>query len=696
MKTISGRLLPVLLTIALLLCCPAPGASASEEPAEEAAPVFEDAAEADVPAADEPAGEPPEEPAEAAPEAGDADDAEAEPASEEPAEPAPAPEVPSAAEAAVPPLPSLSGLWVDGASAAHGAFPNGVGLPNRWTLENGVLLITGQGSLRHFSENDLPPWYAYRDEIRVAVVGDGIDEIGNYAFYGLEDLRLVRLPYETRRIGRYAFAGCSSLTSITIPGCCGSIDDGAFQDCSALAAIALPSAYHEVNGSFGGCASLTDVYYASSYDDWCAALVISPMEGAAPVADPENFHEYAELPDAGRAWCPDVAPTENSDGCSGFWLDNRNYMYEAEDGGSSLYWEDVALPAKASSSGSCGDDLTWTLENDTLTIRGEGPMYDYGGDGETAPWHDFIPESGYLTVDIGEGVTSIGQDAFNGGAAIRQLDLPDSLQAIGDRAFRSAYVGDELLIPPHVVSIGEEAFSHCYLWEASLPDSLQSIGDRAFYDCSSMEAVTLPAGPVRLGEYAFSKSGLTSVNIPGPGADVGRNAFSECGKLAEIGLGNGCTLGYSAFYGCEALTEVTLPAGTNADAFSFSYCFGLERVCISRRCASLPDNLLTGCGALTDVYYGGSETDWNRKYPDGVGSVSRAVIHFGWQEPGGDVLTGDADGNGAVDPADRAYLARHLAGWEDFRRLDADAADMDGDGSVTRADRVLLARTLAD
>ena len=40
--------------------------------------------------------------------------------------------------------------------------------------------------------------------------------------------------------------------------------------------------------------------------------------------------------------------------------------------------------ALAASSGTCGDNLTWTLANGTLTISGKGAMDDYGYN-ET-PW----------------------------------------------------------------------------------------------------------------------------------------------------------------------------------------------------------------------------------------------------------------------------------------------------------------------
>ena len=54
-------------------------------------------------------------------------------------------------------------------------------------------------------------------------------------------------------------------------------------------------------------------------------------------------------------------------------------------------------------SGTCGDNLTWTLDdNSTLTISGTGKMYDYS----EAPWYTY--SSSITTAIIEDGVTSIG------------------------------------------------------------------------------------------------------------------------------------------------------------------------------------------------------------------------------------------------------------------------------------------------
>lgn len=61
------------------------------------------------------------------------------------------------------------------------------------------------------------------------------------------------------------------------------------------------------------------------------------------------------------------------------------------------------------------------------------------------------------------------------------------------------------------------------------------------------------------------------------------------------------------------------------------------------------------------------------------------------------VLVGDANGDGELNRKDRIYLARFLAGWEDYPATDrfAFTCDLNGDGEVNRKDRILLGRALS-
>ena len=61
--------------------------------------------------------------------------------------------------------------------------------------------------------------------------GEGVEEIGGYACYGLTNLKSVSIPNSVTYIGWSAFYGCSGLTSVTIPNSVTSIGGSAFYGC---------------------------------------------------------------------------------------------------------------------------------------------------------------------------------------------------------------------------------------------------------------------------------------------------------------------------------------------------------------------------------------------------------------------------------------------------------------------------------
>ena len=110
-----------------------------------------------------------------------------------------------------------------------------------------------------------------------------------------------------------------------------------------------------------------------------------------------------------------------------------------------------------------------------------------------------------------------------------------------------------------VTSIGDDAFSYCTnLTEITLPSSLTSIGSNAFSGCSALQSIEIPASVTSIGSNAFSGcSALQSIEIPASVTSIGSNAFRDCSNLTEIILPASLTsIDYSAFDGCYALALV--------------------------------------------------------------------------------------------------------------------------------------------
>ncbi len=89
---------------------------------------------------------------------------------------------------------------------------------------------------------------------------DGIQSIGDSAFYGCESLSSITIPDSVTSIGNEAFAFCSSLSSLTIPDSVTSIGYRAFCGCESLTSLTIPDSVTSIEFlTFDFCKSLSSV-----------------------------------------------------------------------------------------------------------------------------------------------------------------------------------------------------------------------------------------------------------------------------------------------------------------------------------------------------------------------------------------------------------------------------------------------------
>ena len=198
-------------------------------------------------------------------------------------------------------------------------------------------------------------------------------------------------------------------------------------------------------------------------------------------------------------------------------------------------------------SGTCGENLAWTFDEETgtLTISGIGEMNDYDWD---SPWDSF--KENIKMVVIESGVTTIGKFAFAGCEKLESVTIPDSIISIGLVPFtvcknlasitvdsnNQFYTNDEngvlfnkdktkLILYP----AGTERASYV------VSEGVITIGVGAFIFCEKLESVIIPDGVTTIDDYAFGECGnLKNITIPESVTKIGDEAFAYCERLSSV------------------------------------------------------------------------------------------------------------------------------------------------------------------
>ena len=112
----------------------------------------------------------------------------------------------------------------------------------------------------------------------------------------------------------------------------------------------------------------------------------------------------------------------------------------------------------ANYSGTCGNDLIWTLNtNDSiLIIYGSGAMDDYSSS-SSAPWYSY--RSKIKGVNLPNELTSIGNYAFNDCSNLASITFNENLESIGSYSFYKCKALKSIYLPNSITSIGDKAFA---------------------------------------------------------------------------------------------------------------------------------------------------------------------------------------------------------------------------------------------
>ena len=482
-------------------------------------------------------------------------------------------------------------------------------------------------------------------------IPNSVTSIGNYSFSGCTNLINITIPDSVTSIGDSAFSDCSGLTNIAISDSVTSIGYSAFSDCSGLANIAISDSVTSIGVSaFSGCISLKSIAVSDNNKNYSSVDgVLFNKEKSKLITYPiGKTNDTYEIPNSVTVISNDVfalcssltdviipnsvtsigsyaftgcvslksvtihdSVTSISDGaffdCEGLkdvyytsTEDEWNKITIGNDNenltNATIHYNFEPEPSNKQT-GSCGDNVTYSLDTETgvLTISGTGKMKDYSG--EDSP---FYQNSNIKSVIIENGVTSIGNLAFSSCNSLIEVSLPSSIISLGVSAFSGCENLMSISISANVADIQSIAFAGCKKLTSIEVDSNNgnySSINGVLFDKNITELVCYPAG-----------KNDASYTVPNTVKSFAYGSFYDCENLTSVIIPNGVTsIGGASFWNCKNLKSIVIPKSvTKIDLFSFN-----------------------GCESLKDIYYTGTQDEWNNiTIGDGNINLTSATIHY--------------------------------------------------------------------
>ncbi|MBQ7499976.1 MAG: leucine-rich repeat protein [Clostridia bacterium] len=522
-------------------------------------------------------------------------------------------------------------------------------------LDTGVLTISGTGDMYDYNSSYIfagmeviystdAPWFEYKNDIVAVNIADGVTGIGNNAFTFCPNIESINIGKDVEAFNTGCCVTCDSLAAVNVDNANANIAsaDGAvynkamtelkfYPGAKADESFTIPAGVTTVAASafannlilkelvvtsdvvstgayaFSGCKALQNVSLnCGSIGDYAFASC-GKLESAVLGANVASIGEYA------FSNCFKLASVNIPDGITVLNPGVFQNCYELTS---------ISIPSGVVGFGNSLFDGCAKL----ATIEGYGNVTSYGSD-------VFSGCKALESYDIPYGTTAIPFGMFKGCTSLSSVTIPESVESVGFWAFNGCTALSYIEVPESVDVIENYAFAGSGLVNVKLPETIESFGSGMFEMCESLESVTVPEGVEDIGGYTFFKCyALETVDLPESLKTIsGGSCFTYCTSLKNVNFGSNVeSIAVNAFSGCTALESIVIPEKVTAiKSWTFGNCSSLREVTIPAGVTSIEGFAFYNT-ALTDVYFGGTESQWNAIAisDDNNDPLFAATVHF--------------------------------------------------------------------
>ena len=369
-------------------------------------------------------------------------------------------------------------------------------------------------------------------------VGDNtayeVTEIASSAFSGKSRIVAIELPETLTLIGPNAFYNCTSLKNVKFSeqSSLTTIDSSAFLGCAALESISIPASVTTIGATaFYNCVNLREI---EIYDN------ITSL-GMRAFINTAYFNS------------------------EGNWKDGvlylGNHLLQANENVASEYVvNDGTVTIGHMAFSDCANLAKITLPKSLLYIERDAflgctVLEEVEYLGAMRDWFSIT-----FVNDASSPLYYAARLHIDG--AYGNIEIPDHVKAIPAGTFRGTSI-ESVVIPDGVTSIGEEAFQDCAnLRSIVIPDSVTYVGANVFTGSAYyLDPENWVDGVLYINNHLIAANAEVvegELTVRDGTITVGIDAFKNCARLTNVTVAQSVVrIGAGAFDGCAALTGVT-------------------------------------------------------------------------------------------------------------------------------------------
>lgn len=194
----------------------------------------------------------------------------------------------------------------------------------------------------------------------------------------------------------------------------------------------------------------------------------------------------------------------------------------------------------------------------------------------------------------GKPVTGLADSCFDGCSSLETVELPEGILSIGEYAFQGCVTLETVELPASVNHLENFIFEGCYALK-----SIDVASDNSYY--CAVDGVLYTADRSQLLRYPAAKEDTAYV-IDSACKTVSPWGFTDCTHLRKIEMNSVNAIGMDCFMGCTSLKTIRLSKGiTELNGAAFAKCENLQDVTLPENLVSIGDRCFFGCAAINHL-----------------------------------------------------------------------------------------------